>query len=315
MSTVPNVRIGHAEALISAPARPAEITNRCALCANGTTRTLFQVDGTLIVKCGDCGLVRQDTRPLAAEAIYDGDYYATNNPKGGYANYFLDSNVNRRTFRDRIRAIEQRYGRRGRLLDVGCALGDFLLEAKASGWDVEGVEISAFAATQARARGLRVATGRLEELDLPAASFDVITLYDSVEHLTDPVAALAAVRRLLVPGGIVHLVTPNVGGLQARLLQRFWYHYKPGEHLFYFAPRTLRATLEAAGLRWEGSRRSASYLTFTYCFNRMRYYAPAPFALLEWLGRTLRFGPYAFRVPVGEMEAWARREDLAGSWS
>src|SRR5207247_1737241 len=201
MSTVPNVRIGHAEALISAPARPAEITNRCALCANGTTRTLFQVDGTLIVKCGDCGLVRQDTRPLAAEAIYDGDYYATNNPKagyanyfldsnvnrrtfrdriqpidhpygrrgrlldvgcglvrqdtrplaaeaiydgdyyatnnpkGGYANYFLDSNVNRRTFRDRIQAIEQRYGRRGRLLDVGCALGDFLLEAKASGWD------------------------------------------------------------------------------------------------------------------------------------------------------------------------------------
>jgi len=43
----------------------------------------------------------------------------------------------------------------------------------------------------------------------------------------------------------------------------------------------------------------------------MRYYAPAPFAFLEWLGRTFRFGPYAFKVPVGEMEAWARREDLA----
>jgi len=130
---------------------------------------------------------------------------------------------------------------------IGVALGDFLLEAKASGWDVEGVEISAFAAQQARARGLRVTTGRLEELDLPAASFDVITLYDSVEHFTDPVATLAAVRRLLAPGGIVHLVTPNVGGLQARLLGRLWYHYKPGEHLFYFAPRTLRATLEDAG--------------------------------------------------------------------
>ncbi len=150
--------------------------------------------------------------------------------------------------------------------------------------------------------------GRLEELDLPAASFDVITLYDSVEHLTDPVATLAAVRRLLVPGGIVHLVTPNVGGLQARLLGRLWYHYKPGEHLFYFAPRTLHATLEAAGLRWDGWQRSASYLTFTYCFNRMRYYAPAPFAFLEWLGRTFRFGPYAFKVPVGEMQAWAHRE-------
>ena len=173
------------------------------------------------------------------------------------------------------------------------------------------MEISPFAAEQARARGLRVTTGRLEELALPAASFDVITLYDSVEHLTDPVATLAAVRRLLVLGGIVHLVTPNVGGLQARVLGRLWYHYKPGEHLFYFAPRTLRAALEAAGLRWEGWQRSASYLTFTYCFNRMRYYAPAPFAFLEWLGRTFRFGPYAFKVPVGEMEAWARREELS----
>ena len=49
MSTLPNVRIGHAEALVRAPARPAEITNKCALCVDGTTRTLFQVDGTLIV--------------------------------------------------------------------------------------------------------------------------------------------------------------------------------------------------------------------------------------------------------------------------
>src|SRR5205814_10058518 len=162
MSTLPNVRTGRAEALVRAPARPTEVTNKCALCANGRARTLFQVDGTLIVKCGDCGLVRQETRPLAADAIYDGDYYATDNPKGGYANYFLDSNVNRRTFRDRIRAIEQRYGRRGRLLDVGCALGDFLVEARASGWDVEGVEISSYAAQRARERGLKIHTGKLE---------------------------------------------------------------------------------------------------------------------------------------------------------
>src|SRR5437870_12938570 len=309
MSTLPNVRTGRAEALVRAPARPTEVTNKCALCANGRARTLFQVDGALIVECGNGGLVRQEPRPLAAAAIYDSEYYATDNPKGGYANYFLDSDVNRRTFRDRIRAIERRSGRRGRLLDVGCALGDFLLEAKASGWDVEGVEISAFAAEQARARGLRVTTGRLEELALPAASFDVLTLYASGEHLADPVATLAAVRRLLVPGGLLHLVTPNVGGLQARLLGRLWYHYKPGEHLFYFAPPTLRLSMERAGPRWEGWARSFSYLTFTYVFNRLRYYAAAPFGLLEWLGRALRFGPYAFRIEVGEMEAWARRED------
>jgi SAM-dependent methyltransferase len=309
VSTLPNVRVRDADTVaVRAPARPAEITNRCALCSDGRTRTLFAVDGSLIVKCDDCGLVRQDTRPVATSAIYDSDYYATENPKGGYANYFLDSDVNRRTFRERIRAIEQRYGRRGRLLDVGCALGDFLLEAKSAGWDVEGVEISSYAAQRARERGLRVTAGRLEALDLPEASFDVITLYDAIEHLTDPVATLAAVRRLLVPGGILHLVTPNVGGLQARLFGRLWYHYKPGEHLFYFSPETLRSACEAARLEWRGWQRSASYLTFTYVFNRLRYLAPAPFALLEWLGRAMRFGPFTFRMPVGEMEAWARRD-------
>ena len=307
MSAIPSLRAALIDQAERALAR-AEIPQRCALCADAETRALFRVDGALIVACRGCGLVRQDTRPLATAALYGGAYYATDDPKGGYANYFLDADVNKRTFRERIQSIERRYGRKGRLLDVGCALGDFLLEAKAAGWHVEGVEISTFAAQRARARGLHVTAGRLEELDLPAASFDVITLYDAIEHLTDPVATLAAARRLLVPGGLLHLVTPNVGGVQARLLGRHWYHYKPGEHLFYFAPTTLRTTVERAGLRWRGCRRSASYLTFTYVFNRLRYYAPAPFGFLEWLGRTFRFGPFAFRVDVGEMEAWAVRD-------
>src|SRR5207244_12070276 len=119
--------------------------------AQATTCTRFQVEGTFIVTCRDCGLARQETRSLAAAAIYDSEYYATENPKGGYANYFLDSDVNRRTFRDRIRAIERRSGRRGRLLDVGCALGDFLLEAKAPRGDVAGGESSSCAADRARA--------------------------------------------------------------------------------------------------------------------------------------------------------------------
>ena len=308
MSARPSARAATAaELLRRAPARAAEVANPCALCSSGEARGLFHVDGALIVACRGCGLVRQDTRPVAAAELYDEDYYATEDPKGGYANYFLDADVNRRTFRERIRAIEARYGRKGKILDVGCALGDFLLEAKAAGWDAQGVEISSFAAQRARERGLTVSAGRLDELDLPEASFDVVTLYDAIEHMTDPIATLAAVRRLLVPGGLLPLVTPNVGGLQARLLGRHWYHYKPGEHLFYFNPDTLRRAVERAGLGWRGWARSASYLTFTYVFSRLRYYAAAPFAGLEWLGRTFRFGPWAFKVDVGEMEAWAVR--------
>ena len=281
-----------------------ELPNRCALCQSEAT-PLFRVDGALIVRCTSCGLVRQDTRPASPGEFYDSAYYATDNPKGGYSNYFLDADVNRRTFQRRLRAG---WGHFLTPADVGAALGDFVLEAQEAGWQAEGVEISGYAAARARGRGAVVHAGVLEALRLPAARFDAITLYDTIEHLTDPVATLREIQRLLVPGGLLHVITPNVGGFQARVLGTRWYHYKPGEHLFYFSPSTLRAAIDRAGLSWEGWARAGSYLTLTYVFDRLRYYAPRPFGMLQSLGRKLRFGPFTFYLHVGEMEAWARRE-------
>lgn len=281
--------------------------NPCALCrvVDGAT-PLFEVDRALIVRCSSCQLVRQTTRPISPTELYDGTYYSTSDPKGGYANYFLDAVVNRRTFAGRLRLIERRSGRRGRLLDVGCALGDFLIEAERAGWLAEGVEVSDFAAARARARGLRVHVGELERSSLAAASYDVITLYDTIEHLEDPVGTLREIRRLLAPGGLIHLVTPNVACPQARLLGRRWYHYKPGEHLYYFSPPTLRQAIEAAGLCWDGWSVSTSHVTVSYVLNRMRYYARGPFGGLERLARRLPFASMTFPIDAGEMQAWAR---------
>jgi 2-polyprenyl-3-methyl-5-hydroxy-6-metoxy-1,4-benzoquinol methylase len=137
-----------------------------------------------------------------------------------------------------------------------------------------------------------------------------VTLYDVVEHLTDPVRTLQRVRGLLRPDGVVHVVTPNVGGLQARLLGARWYHYKPGEHIYLFSPETARKAVERAGLSWTGWSRSGSFVTLTYVFSRLRYYAPRLFGALEGIGRTVRFGPVPFKLYVGEMEIWARRGSL-----
>lgn len=286
-----------------------EIVNPCALCGSEQGRAMFRVDGSLIVRCPLCDLVRGARRPAAPGLVYDAEYYASDCAKGGYANYVLDASINQLTFTQRLRDIERRVGRKGRLLDVGCALGDFVAAARDAGWDAEGVEISAFAAAEARSRGLTVRTGTLEQLRLPQASYDVVTLYDVIEHLEDPLATLREIRRILKPDGLLHLVTPNVGGLQARLLGRHWYHYKPGEHLVYFSPATLRVAIERTDLAWHGWARSGSYVTVSYIFNRLRYYAPQPFGFLEGIGRTLRVGPFPFQLYVGEMEAWARRPD------
>src|SRR5207244_11130875 len=84
MSAIPSLRAALIDQAERALAR-AEITQRCALCADAETRALFRVDGALIVACRGCGLVRQDTRPLATAALYDGPDHAPDDPKGGYA--------------------------------------------------------------------------------------------------------------------------------------------------------------------------------------------------------------------------------------
>lgn len=290
-------------------ARPVvieRVLNLCALCGTPDGTALFAVDGSLHVRCERCELVREASRPIATSKVYGEEYYATESSKGGYANYVLDASINRLTFEERLNAIEAKLGRKGRLLDVGCALGDFVEVARENGWDAEGVEISAFAAAEARSKGLRVYTGTLEDQRLESGSYDVITLYDVIEHLTDPIATLREAKRLLAPGGVLHMVTPNVGGLQAKVLGSKWYHYKPGEHLYLFSPKTVREVVERAELAWSGWKRSGSYVTITYVFSRLRYYAPSLFGALEAVGRTLRLGPVPFKLFVGEMEVWAR---------
>lgn len=288
------------------------IANRCALCSGSDGIPLFEVDGFPLVRCPRCRLVYTKLRPAAVAALYDEAYYNGLLAKGGYANYFAGAAINRLTFARRLGSIERQLGRRGRLLDVGCALGDFLLVAFAAGWETWGVEVSAWASEFARREhGLRVHTGTLESAAFAANSFDVVTLYDVVEHAGDPLALLREVKRLLVPGGLVHIVTPNVAGKLASLLRHRWYHYKPGEHLYYFAPETMARTIEMAGLQAVSCSPIGSLMTPAYALDRLRYYTPRLAKLSCAMLRLCHLAEQPLYLRVGEMQAWGRRAEQA----
>lgn len=137
---------------------------------------------------------------------------------------------------------------RGRLLDVGCAAG-FFLEAAATRWEVTGVEFSPYAADFARRTlGHRVLTGDIASVDLDAASFEVVTLWNTIEHMSDPVNALARVAEVAAPGGLVVITTGNVSGPIARRSLPEWDLMAPPEHLFFFSPQTITRLLHEAGL-------------------------------------------------------------------
>lgn len=141
----------------------------------------------------------------------------------------------------------------GRVLDVGCARGDFLWAAATAGFDVEGVDINSGLAAAARARGFEVHTGDLRTLHLEA-TYDLVTLWDVIEHVDDPVALLAACRDVLVPGGLVLFHTGNARFQipKARLLGALpgdrGPFLIPYQHLTHFDRRSARTAVTAAGL-------------------------------------------------------------------
>jgi 2-polyprenyl-3-methyl-5-hydroxy-6-metoxy-1,4-benzoquinol methylase len=137
-----------------------------------------------------------------------------------------------------------------RLLDVGCSSGAFLETARQAGLDAEGVELSPEAAQTARRAGFRVFTGRLEDARFPDAVFDAIALIELVEHLPDPRALLEEGRRILRPGGIVMITTPNGASLTARAMGARWGVFSltgMGGHVSFFNPRSLRMLAERTG--------------------------------------------------------------------
>ncbi len=160
------------------------------------------------------------------------------------------------------------------LLDVGCWTGEFLawLQRRRPHWRVEGLERTPGAAQVARERhGATVTAGALEDRLLPTSRFDVVTMWHVIEHLDDPRSAVAEVHRVLTPGGLVALRTPNYGSLYRRLYGRRWRGFLPREHLYLFTVPTLRRLLEEGGfelLEPKGLGLSARLASSTYVVAR-----------------------------------------------
>jgi SAM-dependent methyltransferase len=232
-------------AAIAELARPgSEAVLVCRACG-AAGREAFLKRGYVIAACDRCG-TQFVPEPLAEAEPY-GEQYFDERAATGYADYLRDRELIVRNFERRIRWLAP-LARGPRLLDVGAAYGFLLVAAREHGFEPLGVEPVVACATYAeRELGERVLPVALEEADLPPASFDVITLFDVIEHLREPRAAIARVRELLRPGGIVVVETGDREALLARVCGRRWYYYDPPQHLTYFSQRSLVAMLRKAG--------------------------------------------------------------------
>lgn len=255
-----------------------------------------------IVQCNRCGLVYTDPR-LDQRDIFD-TYEAVEDTL-----YVEEREGRVLTFERHLKPLEQLAGPpAGRpLLDVGCHTGVFVEIAARHGWDAWGVELSRWAVERAQARGLRVAQGTLETADLPEAHFDVVTMWDVIEHLTDPRGALEQAYRLLKPGGLVVVHTIDIDSLFARLMGARW-PWLMEMHIYYFSRRTLRAMLEQSGFQVLSDRPQGRYLRLGYLMNRVGALMPLVGQPAEWLVTKLGLRGAAMPVNLGDLfTAYARK--------
>lgn len=243
-----------------------------------------------IVRCRRCGLVYANPRPEATallnayEAVVDETYLEER-----------DGRV--LTFRRHLEPLERLTGPANgrRILDVGCHVGIFLEIATERGWDAWGVEPSRWAAEQARRRGLNVITGTLAHANFPDGFFDLVTLWDVIEHLSDPRAELVEVHRVLKPGGLVCLHTMDIESPFARLLGHRW-PWLMEMHLYYFSRSTLAALLTRTGFEVIESRVQGRFLRLGYALSRLQAFSPL---LADLMGRTVRaLGMATAPIPI-----------------
>lgn len=248
-------------------------TPRCWSCDGCNWRASYRFGEYQLFICQNCG-VGYLAGPLPApESFYDPSYYASDDPERGYAAYAALVPGLRKTFSQRLARIERFLGRPGRLLDVGCGLGTALAVAHERGWHAEGLEVAPATVAWLRSHGYSVQEGRVEQLTASEA-YDCITLWDTLEHVTDPLLAVQAVARALRPGGVLALTTGDRASLCAKLSGPRWHLFNIPEHRFFFTPPAVRMLLTRAGVRLLSLRHRGSWYPLRYLAERLeRKYA------------------------------------------
>jgi 2-polyprenyl-3-methyl-5-hydroxy-6-metoxy-1,4-benzoquinol methylase len=286
----------------------------CDLCGAGNPRLVLEsdtLDGPL-VQCGNCGLkyIGRRNRGLTfgqggivetAEKVRQANV--------GFRHLRLDEEhrlavLNARWRLDLIRSMRPS----GRLLEVGCARGDFLSEAKQF-FDVCGVEPSPELADFAE----KVAPVHRDVIEkTPWSGFDVIASFHVIEHVDSPNRFVAAIAERLKPGGLVALETPDIDSLPFRLLRHRWRQFIP-EHYYFFDSQSIRRLLSQNGFTVEGIARVGKHASVDFLLNRLsRYFRPLRH--IENAGRTLGLSRLTFRVnPMDIMIVFATKNNPRSS--
>ncbi len=257
----------------------------------------------MVVQCQDCGLCFTNPRPSdqSISRFYRDDYRPhrrpaaePREPRWWHRWPLLGNRM------DYYRKVLPWHGQ-GRLLDFGCGAGSFLQRMHKQGWKVTGLDVSETVVHRLRGQfGLYALTGSLPHPALDDCSFDVVTMWQALEHVHQPLEILRSAHRVLAPGGQLIVAVPNIDSLAFRWFGSAWNGLDLPRHLVHFSPWTLRLMLHRAGfgmgrihmVRRSSWLRDSARLANRHLPQQSRWFrwlqAKAPANLASWYGYWVR---------------------------
>lgn len=250
-------------------------------------------------RCAGCGLITVPERVPGDElASYIGGGADSVFFRDGNEHYYLDES-NEMSARAKLAWVSEYVPSGSRLLDAGSNFGHFLQVARAA-YAASGFDVSPVAICWSHEHlGVNAVTASIYDLSqFASASFDVVTAWDVIEHLVNPLEALRQLHRVLRPGGLIFVSTPDAGSRVARALGGHWHYLDPEQHRTLFSRATLRSALERSGFRVRALRTFGRHYRAGYVIDRLRHVHPGIAAVIPERAAAYLRARLAFKVYI-----------------
>ncbi len=244
---------------------------KCNICQSSNMENLFKKDSWDIVRCSGCGLVFVKNIPCDTNLknIYDAEFFK-DGQKSPIEGLRFDDSPAYINASKRLEKIRKMGFSNGRMLDIGCSTGIFL-KAASSHYDGVGLDISKYATEFATNNlGVKAKCGTIFDLNFEQKNFDIITMWDVIEHVRDPDKYIDKVSQFIRPGGLLALSTGNIQSLMFKVQKKKWHLLIPPQHLFYFSPNTISILLENHGFKIIKISYDGQYTNIGYIIDKLK---------------------------------------------
>jgi len=224
------------------------VKKNCILCGSTNRTVLYSMNEWKVYKCIECNLGVLDPQPdnEALANLYQQEYFQSH-----YNNELIPGSpeIKKRLLQEKHRLrFFQKFKKKGNVLDIGCGRGYFLLACRQQGYNVEGIDVSADVASYVRSNlKIKVHVGEVSNVKLSERTFDIITLWHSLEHTSDPNLYIQNARKWLKDDGILVVDVPNYAGHDAKMNWQNWPNWDLPHHIYHFTKDSLTFLLRKHG--------------------------------------------------------------------